>query len=32
MVTVETIGRIKRAFEVDHKPIRSTISGQSSAT
>ena len=25
MVTVETIGRIKRAFEVDHKPIRQIV-------
>ena len=25
MVTVETIGRIRRAFEVDHKPIRQIV-------
>src|SRR5579864_6724515 len=25
MVTVETIGRIKRAFWVDHKPIRQIV-------
>jgi hypothetical protein len=25
MVTVETIGRIRRAFSVDHKPIRQIV-------